>query len=420
MSDAAREIYGRPAFQEAALRSERARIRWTIGALLVIAGVAIVRDVLVATSGVEIFVATIALAVLAIGFEIAMLAYVRRGEPGSAYWRLNTTAEALFPTLVIGVVISMPSIGPANGLTAPAIALYYLAVMLSIMRLRPALCLLSGGVCCLGYAGVVGVAYIAFEEAPPRAGTGVYVSHAMAMLVAGGVAAAVTQRVRGYLVSSIQEAEERQRSRVETRNTLIFGLAKLAEYRDTDTGAHLVRISEYAAVLGDALRDEFDEIDEAWIDTLRVASSLHDIGKVGIPDAVLKKAGRLTDDEREVIQQHTALGADALHAIRGRHGEDDLLEMSEAIAVAHHERWDGKGYPNGVAGDQIPLAARIISVADVYDALTSVRVYKPAMPHEQAAQIITEARGTQFDPAVVDAFVRQGETFDAIRRQHQG
>lgn len=208
---------------------------------------------------------------------------------------------------------------------------------------------------------------------------------------------------------------ERQADSLRARNTLIFALAKLAESRDTDTGEHLERIAAYCRVLAEELRLTFPDLTDAWILNLQLASSLHDIGKVGIPDSVLLKPGKLEPTERETMQQHAAIGARALDAILARDAEDQLLRMARNIAAAHHERWDGAGYPNKLRGDQIPLEARIVSVADVYDALTSRRVYKPPMPHEEALRIITEGRGTQFDPLVVDALVRCHVVF-----QHAG
>ncbi len=201
---------------------------------------------------------------------------------------------------------------------------------------------------------------------------------------------------------------ERQAVELNARNTLIFGLAKLAESRDSDTGEHLERIAAYCRVLAEQLRVGRPELTDDWIAKLQLASSLHDIGKVGIPDAVLLKAGPLTAQERQVIQRHPEIGAEALDAILARDKDDALLRMARNIAAAHHERWDGAGYPRGLKAEAIPLEARIVSVADVYDALTSKRVYKPGMPHEQAMEIIVKGRGTQFDPAVVDA-LRQCE-----------
>ncbi len=195
---------------------------------------------------------------------------------------------------------------------------------------------------------------------------------------------------------------EREADALRARNTLIFGLAKLAESRDTDTGEHLERIATYCRVLAEQLRTVHDLTDE-WVVNLQLASSLHDIGKVGIPDSILLKPGLLTPEERVVIERHPGIGATALEAILARDQDDSLLQMARNIAASHHERWDGKGYPAALSGDAIPLEARIVSVADVYDALTSKRVYKPALSHDEALGIIIEGRGQQFDPQVVDA-----------------
>lgn len=212
---------------------------------------------------------------------------------------------------------------------------------------------------------------------------------------------------------------EQSEAVLRTRTGMIYGLAKLADYRDSDTGHHLDRISTFATMLAEKVRslagDDSDEIDDAFVMNLRVASSLHDIGKVGIPDTVLLKPGALTTEERRVIERHTVIGASTLESIRQRTGEDPLLNMSIDIALRHHERWDGTGYPDGVAGAEIPLAARLVAVADVYDALTSERVYKAAMPHDRACAIIRDGRGTHFDPAIVDAFEALQAEFEQAR-----
>lgn len=200
-----------------------------------------------------------------------------------------------------------------------------------------------------------------------------------------------------------RQVAERKAESVNARNTLIFALAKLAESRDTDTGQHLERIAAYSRVLAEQLRATMPELTDEWILNLQLASSLHDIGKVGIPDAVLLKPGKLTPEERLEIERHPGIGAEALRAILARQPDDELLRMAKNIAECHHERWDGNGYPAKVRGPEIPLEARIVSVADVYDALTSKRVYKPAMAHGEAVRLIVNGKGTQFDPLVVDA-----------------
>ena len=213
------------------------------------------------------------------------------------------------------------------------------------------------------------------------------------------------------------EVAGRVRESLAARHSLIIGLAKLAEARDTDTGQHLERICTYSDLLAHQLRDTHPEITEVWMDNLRLAASLHDIGKVGIPDNVLLKPGKLTPEERLIIERHPAIGADTLLTVRERLGDDALLDLSLQVARSHHERWDGKGYPDKLAGVMIPLAARIVALADVYDALTSVRVYKPALSHADATAIIRDGRGSHFDPDVVAAFDRVAEEFARVREE---
>jgi HD-GYP domain-containing protein (c-di-GMP phosphodiesterase class II) len=195
---------------------------------------------------------------------------------------------------------------------------------------------------------------------------------------------------------------------VRTRDAVIFGLAKLAESRDPDTGHHLERIALYSTRLADAMRRHprfASEITPTFLKLVGISSALHDIGKVGVEDAILLKPGRLTDIERQKIQQHTLLGGDCIEQIESRLGASNFLEMAREIALYHHERWDGTGYPTGLAAEQIPLAARIIAVADVYDALSVRRVYKKAFSHDKCVRIIREGAGTQFDPHVVEVFL---------------
>lgn len=203
------------------------------------------------------------------------------------------------------------------------------------------------------------------------------------------------------------------------RNALIFGLAKLADYRDTDTGAHLERIGLYARVIADDLSETHEEINPGWVDRIVLASSLHDIGKVGIPDSILLKPARLTAEERQIMEKHTLIGADTLLAIRSKLGADEFIDMGVEIALQHHEKWDGTGYPFGLRGEEISLAARIVALADFYDAVTSKRVYKDAMSHEQVSRLIRSLRGTHFDPRVVDAYFANEGEFNSIRVHNQ-
>lgn len=212
-------------------------------------------------------------------------------------------------------------------------------------------------------------------------------------------------------MARINEGLEQQ---VETRSAVIFGLAKLAESRDDQTGEHLDRIRQYVLILAREMANTHPEITPEFIETLAETSSLHDIGKVGIPDSVLLNPGKLTDEQRKVIRKHPLIGGDTLLAIKQRWGDDPFLVTACEVAFSHHERWDGTGYPFGLAGEDIPLAGRIVALADVYDALTSRRVYKDAMTHEQASRIILAGEGTHFDPAVVRAFVNQEAAFKKI------
>lgn len=240
-----------------------------------------------------------------------------------------------------------------------------------------------------------------------------------AILMLTGAASLVLIRRHDQVLERINAGLEDQiRLRVgeslRARHAIIFGLAKLADCRDTDTGSHLDRICAYSEALARNLEDP--SVTDEWIENLTLAASLHDIGKVGVPDSVLRKPGPLTPDEREVIQRHASMGAETLLAIRSRLGNDVLLDTAIDVAQCHHERWNGSGYPRGLAGEAIPLAARIVAIADVYDALTSARAYKPALSHEEAMRVIREGRGTEFDPRLVDTLERCHETFRRVGR----
>jgi putative two-component system response regulator len=204
---------------------------------------------------------------------------------------------------------------------------------------------------------------------------------------------------------------------LETRDMTIFAMAKLAESRDPETGAHLERVRQYsrclAAELG-AAEQYRSRVTPAFVSLIYQTSPLHDIGKVSIPDHVLLKPGRLDDREFEIMKTHAQAGADTLDKALRKHPGAEFLRMARDVAACHHERYDGGGYPRGLAGETIPLAARVFSVADVYDALVSRRVYKGAFTHSVACSIILQGRGSQFDPDVVDAFTRCQQQFQAI------
>lgn len=206
----------------------------------------------------------------------------------------------------------------------------------------------------------------------------------------------------------------------ETQMETIFSLAKLAQSRDDDTGEHLTRVQNYCRILSEELAKNSPYskiIDQEFINDIVNASTLHDIGKVGISDLILLKNAKLTEDEYEIMKTHTIIGAQTLEDVHMKFGDNSFIKMGKVIARSHHERWDGKGYPDGLSGENIPLPARIMAIADVYDALSTKRVYKDAYPQEKCVQIIKEGRGTQFDPYIVDAFLNVVDKFDEVRQQ---
>ncbi|OEC39566.1 two-component system response regulator [Pseudomonas sp. 1D4] len=203
--------------------------------------------------------------------------------------------------------------------------------------------------------------------------------------------AIVKARVRTHL--SLVRLDELKRTRLEIVQRL--GLA--AEYKDNETGLHVIRMSHYSRILARALGWS-----DADCDDLLNAAPMHDVGKIGIPDAVLRKPGKLDADEWAVMRQHVSIGA----TIIGEH-PSGLLRMAQRIALTHHEKWDGSGYPNGLAGEDIPIEGRIVAIADVFDALTSERPYKLAWPVEEAVAFLREQSGQHFDPDLVELFIQQ-------------
>lgn len=193
---------------------------------------------------------------------------------------------------------------------------------------------------------------------------------------------------------------------LQSKEQLVYALAKLSETRDNETGGHLERIRLYARTLASTLFKMglyLEEINSAFIKNMYETSPLHDIGKVGISDAVLKKSGKYSIEERDAMKKHTLIGKETLMAV-AQNGSRTYLKMAIEIAGSHHEWWDGSGYPQGLKGEEIPLSARILAVADVYDALRSKRVYKSEQEHEEVVSHIVSLGGTQFDPKVLLAF----------------
>jgi putative two-component system response regulator len=218
------------------------------------------------------------------------------------------------------------------------------------------------------------------------------------------------------------EVNKRTQELMAVQDVTIMVMASLAETRDSDTGNHIRRTQFYVKTLAEELRahPRFAAVlNEHTIGMLFKSAPLHDIGKVGIPDRILLKPGKLTPEEFEIMKTHTTLGRDAIEAAEKQLGIDvEFLKMAKDIAYYHQEKWDGSGYPTGAHGDAIPVSARLMAVADVYDALISRRVYKDGMPHEKAVSIIFEGKGQHFDPDMVDAFVRVQDTFREIARRY--
>ncbi|MEF2484540.1 two-component system response regulator [Vibrio mimicus] len=205
------------------------------------------------------------------------------------------------------------------------------------------------------------------------------------------------------------------------QDAVVFALASLAETRDPETGNHLLRTQHYVKLLAQRLAatEKYREaLTPRIIDTYFKAAPLHDIGKVGIPDNILLKPGKLTDSEFAIMRNHALLGKLALEKAEKLSGAcTELIKAAKEIAMGHHEKWDGSGYPQGLKGEDIPLSARLMALADVYDALICRRVYKEPMSHEEAKAIILKGCGTHFDPQVIEAFLTEEQNFIAIAQQ---
>lgn len=213
--------------------------------------------------------------------------------------------------------------------------------------------------------------------------------------------------LHGMTAELSERLQQRTTEILETRNVTVFALARLAESRDQETGEHLERLREFAQILAVHLSCHGpyqDHIDEQFLHDFYLSTPLHDIGKVGITDSILLKPERLTSCEFERMKQHTVIGAEALETASKRSSNNCFFALAATIARHHHEHFDGTGYPDGLRGQDIPLAARIVAIADVFDALMSKRVYRDPYPLQMVIRIIHEGRGTHFDPNIVDAF----------------
>ncbi|MCK4660809.1 MAG: response regulator [Phycisphaerae bacterium] len=237
-------------------------------------------------------------------------------------------------------------------------------------------------------------------------------------------------QTKAYAKTLEQEVRRRTEALAQSRLEVIHCLGRAAEYRDNETGQHVIRVGRYVGVIARGLG-----LDETLVELLEHASPLHDVGKIGIPDAILLKPGKLTPEEFEMMQKHCQLGRKVFHRLSDDeqheylgHAElgakimgdtgSPLLKMAGSIALSHHEKWDGSGYPLALAGEDIPIEGRITSVADVFDALSSKRPYKPAFPREKCFAIMEEGRGKHFDPSVLDVFFSHAQEIIKIQIAH--
>jgi putative two-component system response regulator len=214
---------------------------------------------------------------------------------------------------------------------------------------------------------------------------------------------------------------ERTQQLVKMQDATILAMASLAETRDNETGNHIRRTQNYVAAIARRLQNHprFSAVlTSENIDLLYKSAPLHDIGKVGVPDSILLKPGKLDPDEFEIMKLHTVYGRNTIMLVeKYLGGSNDFLTFAREIAYSHQEKWDGSGYPESLKGDDIPVSARLMAVADVYDALISKRVYKPAFSHEESLSIMKKGRGTHFDPDVLDAFLDiENEVLDIAER----
>ena len=220
-----------------------------------------------------------------------------------------------------------------------------------------------------------------------------------------------------YTNDMLNKLSQSKEEVIQTRDVAIVGLSALAEARDNETGGHILRTQEYVRALAIQLQDHIkyrDYLTNETVDLLYKSAPLHDIGKVGIPDAILLKPGKLTDEEFTIMKTHATIGAESIAVAEKQMGSNSFLAIAREIALSHHEKWDGSGYPYQLSGDDIPLSGRLMALADVYDALISKRVYKPAFSHDKAKEIILAGKGSHFDPAVVEAFVNCEQMFVSI------
>ncbi|MCL2199634.1 MAG: response regulator [Defluviitaleaceae bacterium] len=220
-----------------------------------------------------------------------------------------------------------------------------------------------------------------------------------------------------------QIVDEKTETVVELKNAILSTMAELVEYRDEITGGHIIRTQRYIKALMDAMKaNEIYANEVSFLDEELVLQScqLHDVGKISIEDSILNKAGKLTPEEYEAIKNHTTFGEKVILRLKEKTMDSDFLDYAQTFAVAHHEKWDGSGYPKGLKGEEIPLLGRMMAIGDVYDALVEPRPYKDAFPHEKAVDIIMEGRGVHFDPILADLFEKINHEFGRISDEIKG
>ena len=223
---------------------------------------------------------------------------------------------------------------------------------------------------------------------------------------------------------NLEDLVEQKTAKIQQlQNAILSTVAELVEFRDDNTGGHIDRTQAYLEILVDklVLRGLYKEALAVWdVAEMVHAAQLHDVGKISIPDAILNKPGKLTDEEFTIMKTHALRGKEAIMKIIAKVDESNFLQQAALMAYTHHERWDGRGYPQGLSGEAIPIHGRLMAIADVYDALISERPYKKAFTHEEAVKIISEGKGTQFDPCLTDLFLDiQGEFHEISRGRTQ-
>ncbi|MCR4690054.1 MAG: HD domain-containing protein [Lachnospiraceae bacterium] len=229
-------------------------------------------------------------------------------------------------------------------------------------------------------------------------------------------------KLTGETVFQLNDNKNKSDAITKMQNALIITMADMVESRDSDTGAHVLKTSAYVRIILEGLRRNgyyTEKLSDRYIRDVEMSAPLHDLGKINIPDSILNKPGKLTDEEYRIMKTHTTAGRDILEKAIRTMGGDNYLREARNMAAYHHERWDGKGYPDGIHGEVIPLSARVMAIADVFDALSSHRVYKPAFPFDEAVQMIKDGAGTQFDPKCVEVFVESVAEVKKVLKRYQ-